>query len=131
MAPIKSREAWESERNRSNLQRCDSGWSLEGGLQERQARRGVAQPWPYSPICPIGTHVGARVLLALAGFMSLISQEARAEPAGAAKLTVNTVSNTDDGDCEGPPNAGSGNCTLHEAIDDVNGGLADRINFHP
>ena len=47
-----------------------------------------------------------------------------------SKVTVNTVSNTDDGDCGGAPNAGSGDCTFREAINAVNAGLADTINFH-
>ncbi len=46
------------------------------------------------------------------------------------KVTVNSVGNTDDGDCTGAPNEGSGDCTLHEAIDVVNEGKADEINFH-
>ncbi len=46
------------------------------------------------------------------------------------KVTVNSVGNTDDGGCGGAPNAGSGDCTLHEAIDVVNEGKADEINFH-
>ncbi len=46
------------------------------------------------------------------------------------KVTVNSVGNTDDGGCTGAPNAGSGDCTLHEAIDVVNEGKADEINFH-
>ncbi len=51
--------------------------------------------------------------------------------AGAATtVTVNSVGNTDDGSCSGAPNAGSGDCTLHEAIDVVNDGKADVINFH-
>jgi hypothetical protein len=50
--------------------------------------------------------------------------------AGAIKVTVNSTANTDDGDCDHPP-TGTDDCTLHEAIDAVNAGLADEINFHP
>jgi hypothetical protein len=50
--------------------------------------------------------------------------------AGAVKLTVNSTANTDDGDCDHPLVA-TDDCTLHEAIDAVNAGLGDTINFHP
>ncbi|MGH7486407.1 MAG: hypothetical protein ACREMY_12540, partial [bacterium] len=46
-------------------------------------------------------------------------------------VTVNSAGNTDDGVCSGAPNAGTGNCTLREAINQVNGGAADIIKFHP
>jgi CSLREA domain-containing protein len=46
-------------------------------------------------------------------------------------VTVNSTANTDDGICSGPPNAGTGNCTLREAIYAVNAGQADTIKFHP
>ena len=54
------------------------------------------------------------------GALSLFLTQASAGPPA---VTVNSTSNTDDGDCEGTPNAGVGNCTLVEAINDVNAGL--------
>ena len=50
-----------------------------------------------------------------------------------AAVTVNSTGNTDDGDCEGPPNDNvlGGDCTLYEAINAANNGVADVINFHP
>jgi hypothetical protein len=50
--------------------------------------------------------------------------------AGAVVLTVNSTANTDDGDCDHPA-TGTDDCTFHEAIDAVNAGLGDEINFHP
>jgi len=50
-----------------------------------------------------------------------------------SKITVNSTGNTDDGDCEGPANDNTigGDCTLIEAINDANDGLANVINFRP
>jgi hypothetical protein len=49
------------------------------------------------------------------------------------KVTVNNTGNTDDGVCGGPANDNTigGDCTLIEAINDANNGLADVINFQP
>jgi hypothetical protein len=71
------------------------------------------------------------VLAILAGNSGALTGKAHAGVA--AKVTVNSRGNTDDGDCEGPPNDGviGGDCTLAEAINDANDGLADLINFHP
>jgi hypothetical protein len=49
--------------------------------------------------------------------------------AGVLKVTVNTTDNDDDGACAGAPNPGTGDCTLHEAIDAANNNDADLINF--
>ncbi|MEX2158637.1 MAG: hypothetical protein WEB04_04470, partial [Dehalococcoidia bacterium] len=73
--------------------------------------------------------VAAIVLTGLVALSAGLAREARA--GAVAKLTVNSTANNDDGDCSGAPNAGSGDCTLREAINDVNDGLADEINFHP
>jgi CSLREA domain-containing protein len=53
----------------------------------------------------------------------------KAQAGVASKVTVNSRGNTDDGDCEGPPNdsVAGGDCTLREAINDANDGLADVI----
>jgi len=73
---------------------------------------------------------GAVLLLGLAVAFTVFASDASA--GGDAKVTVNSTANIDDGDCEGPPNNdATGNCTLHEAIDMVNAGDADIINFHP
>jgi len=79
----------------------------------------------------VGATVVFAVLAILAGSGNMIT--GKAEAGVAAKVTVNTTGNTDDGDCEGPPNDNviGGDCTLHEAIDAVNVGIADLINFHP
>ena len=77
-----------------------------------------------------------RLLLAavvILASLSLVVALAGHATAGAdAKVTVNSIANIDDGECEGPPNNNSvGNCTLHEAIHAVNNGHGDIINFHP
>jgi len=73
--------------------------------------------------------IGAALLLAFAGIAGTLAQQA---DAGGGTVFVNTTANTDDGQCNGPPNdAALGNCTLHEAIDRVNLGFADVIKFHP
>jgi CSLREA domain-containing protein len=64
--------------------------------------------------------------------VSLFALHARnAHAVTATVVTVNSTANTDDGICSGPPNAGTGNCTLREAIYTVNAGQADTIKFHP
>ena len=77
----------------------------------------------------------ARLLLAgvvLLGLAVAVTVFAGSAGAGdGTVVTVNTTANIDDGECEGAPNDGAGNCSLHEAIDDVNAGLADIIRFHP
>ncbi|MCH7698064.1 MAG: right-handed parallel beta-helix repeat-containing protein [Chloroflexi bacterium] len=51
---------------------------------------------------------------------------------GDSTVTVNSTANIDDGACAGPPNdEPAGNCTLREAILEVNAGHATVINFHP
>jgi CSLREA domain-containing protein len=75
--------------------------------------------------------LGAALLMALAAAAAVLASQ-RADAGAVAKLTVNSTSNTDDGQCNGPPNDQAvGNCTLREAIEQVNDGLADTINFHP
>jgi hypothetical protein len=73
------------------------------------------------------------VLIGLAAIVvtALQMQFQKAEAIGAPP-TVNSTANTDDGVCNGPPNKDpnpAGNCTLHEAIDRVNAGGADTIEF--
>ena len=73
--------------------------------------------------------IGAVVLLGLLGLFVALAGNASA--GGDTKITVNSIANIDDGECEGAPNDDEiGNCTLHEAIDMVNDGDADIINFH-
>ena len=73
--------------------------------------------------------IGAVVMLGLLGLFVALAGNASA--GGDTKITVNSTANIDDGDCEGAPNDDeTGNCTLHEAIDMVNTGDADIINFH-
>ena len=74
--------------------------------------------------------IATAITLGLLGLF--VSLAGNASAGGDAKVTVNSTANIDDGTCEGPPNdAALGNCTLHEAIDLVNEGDADIINFHP
>ena len=73
--------------------------------------------------------IGAVLLLGLLGLFVALAGDASA--GGDTKITVNSTANIDDGECEGAPNDDEiGNCTLHEAIDMVNNGDADIINFH-
>ena len=73
--------------------------------------------------------MGAVLLLGLAVAFTVFAGNASA--GGDTKITVNSTANIDDGKCEGAPNDDeTGNCTLHEAIDMVNNGDADIINFH-
>ncbi|MEX0786582.1 MAG: hypothetical protein WD939_08105, partial [Dehalococcoidia bacterium] len=66
--------------------------------------------------------------LAVAAFSVFALREASA--GSDLKVTVNTPSNhAPDGECEGDPNEGSGDCTLGEAILEANAGRADIINF--
>ena len=68
-------------------------------------------------------------MLGLLGLFVALAGNASA--GGDTKITVNSTANIDDGECEGAPNDDEiGNCTLHEAIDMVNNGDADIINFH-
>jgi CSLREA domain-containing protein len=80
----------------------------------------------------IGSLRGRVLLLVAAVAVVLAVQAAFATqaPAGAAKLTVNSTANDDDGSCDHPPGPGI-DCTLHEAIDAANAGLGNLINFHP
>ena len=72
---------------------------------------------------------GAVVLLGLAVAFTVFAGNATA--GGDEKITVNSTANIDDGECEGAPNDDEiGNCTLFEAINLVNNGDADIINFH-
>ncbi len=73
--------------------------------------------------------IGAVLMLGLLSLFVILAGNASA--GGDAKVTVNSTANTDDGDCEGVPNDGTGNCTFREAINEVNDGNADIINFHP
>ena len=50
-----------------------------------------------------------------------------APKAFAANLTVNSAADDDDGSCDAAP----GDCTLREAIDDLNAGLGSSIGFDP
>jgi CSLREA domain-containing protein len=88
----------------------------------------------------IRTRIGAHPLVVrtlLVGFVAAIAFGLFATHAHnvravtATVVTVNSTANTDDGICSGPPNAGTGNCTLREAIYTVNAGQADTIKFHP
>ena len=73
--------------------------------------------------------IGAVVLLGLLGLFVALAGSASA--GGDTKITVNSTANIDDGECEGAPNDDEiGNCTLREAINMVNNGDADIINFH-
>ena len=73
--------------------------------------------------------LAAAVMLGLLGLFVALAGNASA--GGDTKITVNSTANIDDGECEGAPNDDEvGNCTLHEAIDMVNNGDADIINFH-
>ena len=74
--------------------------------------------------------LAASLLLGIAVAFMVFAGNASA--GGDTKITVNSTANIDDGECEGAPNDDEiGNCTLHEAIDMVNNGDADIINFHP
>ena len=74
--------------------------------------------------------LGTAVVLGLIGMAILAAHGAAA--GGAQTVTVNSTANLDDGACEGPPNDdAAGNCTLREAILEVNTGNAAVINFHP
>ena len=73
--------------------------------------------------------LAAALLMGLAVAFTVFTGNAAA--GGDTKITVNSTANIDDGECEGVPNDDEiGNCTLHEAIDMVNNGDADIINFH-
>ena len=73
--------------------------------------------------------LAAALLMGLAVAFTVFAGNASA--GGDEKITVNSTANIDDGECEGAPNDDEiGNCTLHEAIDMVNNGDADIINFH-
>ena len=75
--------------------------------------------------------LGAALLLTLAGFTAVLAVH-QADAGAVGTVFVNSTSNTDDGQCNGPPNdLAVGNCTFREAINDVNDGLADTIKFHP
>ena len=76
--------------------------------------------------------IGAAILLAFAAAMTVVAQQATAGVE--AKVTVNSTGNTDTGsddtgDCDTTP--ASGTCNLRQAINAVNAGEADEINFHP
>jgi CSLREA domain-containing protein len=79
------------------------------------------------PVAKLLIGLGLTVVAAVAALAVVLPASA----GGDAVVTVNSISNTDDGDCEGAPNAGAGNCTLREAINAVNDGDADIIKFHP
>ncbi|MCH7580018.1 MAG: hypothetical protein IIB22_07220 [Chloroflexi bacterium] len=69
-------------------------------------------------------------MLVLIGLAVLAAHSAAA--GGDSTVTVNSPANTDDGACEGPPNDDqNGDCTLREAILEVNAGHAGVIKFHP
>ncbi|MCI0856106.1 MAG: hypothetical protein J4N98_05415, partial [Chloroflexi bacterium] len=73
--------------------------------------------------------IGAVVMLGLLGLFVALAGNASA--GGGTKVTVNTTANIDDGECEGAPNDDEiGNCSFREAINLVNNGDADIINFH-
>jgi len=70
----------------------------------------------------------AGIVAAIAfGLFAMHVSNARA--GAAVTVVVNSTGNTDDTVCSGAPNAGTGNCTLREAINSVNGGAADVIKF--
>ena len=74
--------------------------------------------------------LGMAVILSLLGLTIVGANGAAA--GGASTVTVNSTANVDDGACEGPPNDdAAGNCTLREAIIEVNAGNTSVINFHP
>ena len=73
--------------------------------------------------------IGAIVMLGLLSLFVILAGNASA--GDDATVTVNSTANIDDGTCEGAPNDDEiGNCTLPEAINMVNNGDADIINFH-
>lgn len=86
--------------------------------------------------------VASMLLLSMVGvFTALGTQQAQAGQAD-SMLTVNSTANTETAPilpvtaanaCGGFPNTTNlaGDCTLREAINAVNAGLADKINFHP
>ena len=70
-------------------------------------------------------------MLGLLGMLAALAAHGVAA-GGDSTVTVNSAANIDDGACAGPPNDGAaGNCTLREAILEVNAGHATIINFHP
>lgn len=92
---------------------------------------GSRQLFAMRPATALRLLIGAALLLALVGLTAVLTAQ-RADAGAVGTLVVNSTANTDDGDCGGPPNNQAvGNCTLHEAIDQVNLGLADTIKFHP
>jgi hypothetical protein len=100
------------------------------------ARRSLQMPsGVLRPLVGAMPLAGAMIVLAfiavLAGTNGLTAGKAHAGVI--SKITVNSTGNTDDGDCEGPANDNTigGDCTLIEAINDANDGLANVINFQP
>lgn len=79
----------------------------------------------------VGATVVFAVLAILAGNSNMIT--GKAEAGVVSKVTVNSLGNSDDGDCEGAGNDDTvgGDCTLYEAINAANSGFADLINFRP
>jgi CSLREA domain-containing protein len=68
--------------------------------------------------------VALAALLAAASFAFMLTQPQIA-PAGGAPLTVNSTANSSDSSCD------SSNCTLREAIEAVNDGVTNLIEFDP
>ena len=79
---------------------------------------------------PMGLRLlgGSLLLVGLIALAAVLGPHTRVS--AATIVTVNSTANTDDGACTGSPNSGLGNCTLREAINVVNAGLADTIKFH-
>ena len=70
-------------------------------------------------------------MLSLLGMVAALAAHGAAA-GGDSTVTVNSTANIDDGACTGLPNdEPAGNCTLREAILEVNAGHATVINFHP
>jgi CSLREA domain-containing protein len=64
-------------------------------------------------------------LVAVAAAATFLATRPGIAPAGAGPLTVNSTANTSDGTCD------VASCTLREAIEDVNDGVSDLIEFDP
>ena len=89
----------------------------------------IQNPTSFSRPALVRLLLAAALLMGLAVAFTVFAGNASA--GGDTKITVNSTANIDDGACEGAPNDDEiGNCTLHEAIDMVNNGDADIINFH-
>lgn len=78
-----------------------------------------------------GALLAALLLFTNAAVQRFGSRDVRA--GFAPVVTVNTTVNSDDGDCQGPPNDAdqTGQCSLREAINEVNSGGSDAIAFEP